>query len=58
MDSLVIDPDSITNFVSSADANFPLMSPLNVQALDASGRVITDGPDSQLVNIDTEIKPH
>lgn len=50
MASLAIDPDSISNFETSADANFPLKSPVNVQALDANNRVITDGPDSELVS--------
>ena len=47
--SLEIDPISVAAFGASADANFPLKTPLNIQALDAGGEVITDGPDSILV---------
>ena len=47
--SLEIDPISVAAFGASADANFPFKTPLNIQALDAGGEVITDGPDSILV---------
>ncbi len=50
MVDLTINPDSLTDFVLSADANFPLKSPLQILAVDANGRVISDGPDSQLVS--------
>lgn len=40
---------SVAAFGASADANFPFKTPLNIQALDAGGEVITDGPDSILV---------
>lgn len=47
--SLEIDPVSMAAFGASFDANFPLKTPLNIQAIDAIGEVITDGPDSILV---------
>ena len=47
--SLEIDPVSMAAFSASFDANFPLKTPLNIQAIDAIGEVITDGPDSILV---------
>ena len=47
--SLEIDPISEAAFGASFDANFPFKTPLNIQAIDASGEVITDGPDSILV---------
>ena len=49
MSGLVIDATSLSTFVPHADANFPFKTPLCVQAVDANGRVITDGPDSTLV---------
>jgi len=48
IDSLVIDPASVSAFATTADANFPFKTPVNIQALDASGNIITDGPDSAL----------
>ena len=49
MASLVIEATSLSNFLAQADANFPFKTPLRIQAVDSSGRVITDGPDSTLV---------
>lgn len=49
IDSLVIDPASVSAFATTADANFPFKTPVNIQALDASGNIITDGPNSALV---------
>ena len=51
MDSFHIEPDSLTQFnlVPEHNANFELNSPLKVQVLDASGNLVTDGPDSMLV---------
>ena len=51
MTGLVIEATSLSNFVPHADANFPFKTPLRVQAVDANGRVITDGMDSTLVCI-------
>ena len=42
--SLEIDPISMAAFGASFDANFLFKTPLNIQAIDASGEVITDGP--------------
>ena len=49
MSDLVIDATSLSTFVPHADANFPFKTPLRVHAVDADGNVITDGPDSILV---------
>ena len=50
MDDLIFDPDSLTNFVPTVDANFQFTTPVKVQAMSTSGQVITDGPDSMLVS--------
>ena len=49
MNGLEIEATSLSNFLAQADANFPFKTPLRIQAVDSSGRVITDGPDSTLV---------
>ena len=51
MSGLEINSDSLTAFYDSHDANFPLNSPLLVQAVDSNGWIITDGPDSELVGL-------
>ena len=50
MNSLEINPDSVAAFHHTHDANFPLNTPLIVQAVDTNGWIITDGPDSELVS--------
>lgn len=50
VDSLDITQDSLDNFHPSMDANFAFNTPLKVEALDASGYVVTDGPDANLVS--------
>lgn len=49
VDTLEITSDSVSAFHASMDANFPFDTPLVVRALDASGEVVTDGPDANLV---------
>jgi len=50
MFGLEFEPASLAAFVGTADANFQFKTPIIVQAVSASGRVITDGPDSMLVS--------
>lgn len=49
MSGLVIEATSLSNFVAHVDANFPFKTPLCIHAVDAHGSIITDGPDSVLV---------
>ena len=49
MSGLVIEATSLSSFVPHADANFPFKTPLCIHAVDADGHIITDGPDSTLV---------
>ena len=49
MNGLVIEATSLSSFVPHADANFPFKTPLCIHAVDADGHIITDGPDSTLV---------
>ena len=49
MSDLVIEATSLSSFVPHADANFPFKTPLRIHAVDGNGHVITDGPDSTLV---------
>ncbi len=51
MAKLDFEPDSLTNFVARADANFQFTTPLKIQVLSSSNRVITGGPNSMLVII-------
>ena len=50
--TLEITADSLANFYPSMDANFPFDTPLVIQAFDADGYVITDGPDANLVSLE------
>lgn len=51
MNGLEFNSDSLSAFYDVHDANFPLNTPLHVQAVESNGWIITDGPDSELVRL-------